>query len=102
MYGKKVIPLVYILLVYLSVATSLQHIYNVTYFSKYYIGIGITIGCFFIYVFRKNYCFPLERKMLYLAWLLVIPMLSGYVYSVILDLITGRRILKSFSNFFEL
>lgn len=84
MKEKKLLAGFYILMVYLEVATSLQHIYPVTYNSKYYIGILLTIVFFCLFIINKSYWLQVEKKMSYLAVLLVIPVAFSYIYSDIL------------------
>lgn len=85
MSDRKVIPIIYVVLIYLSLATTLQNIYNVTYYSKYYIGIGLTVFFFLVYMYRKKNWFPLNKKELILAVMFVMPVLVAYLYSIALD-----------------
>lgn len=86
MLKKKIniLPIVYIVLVYFELATALQHVFPVTWYSKYFIGIIITILMFAIFAYKNKNRIPLEKRMRFLSFQLVIPMLLAYLYSVIL------------------
>jgi len=83
MLDKYLIPIGYMLLVYLEVATSLQHIYPVVYNSKYYIGIAIIFAFFVVYIIRNQSWIILNKKVGVMALALEMPMLIAYVYSLI-------------------
>lgn len=89
MRAKKidVMKIIYVLLVYLEVATARQKIYPVSYFSKYYIGILICIITFFLYAKKNRNKIPLKEKQLHIAMYLFWPMVAAFIYSMVLNLI---------------
>ena len=80
------IAVLYILLVYLELATDRQHLYPVTYMTKYYIGILIVILFGLLLVGREKVIF-VNKKLSYLAKLLAIPIIILFLYSVFLNVI---------------
>ncbi|HEW2160755.1 TPA: O-antigen ligase family protein [Streptococcus pneumoniae] len=78
------IAILYILLVYLELATDRQHLYPVTYMTKYYIGILIIVLFVLLLVGRGKLIF-VNKKLLYLAKILAIPTIVLFLYSVLLD-----------------
>ena len=90
------IAVLYILLVYLELATDRQHLYPVTYMTKYYIGILIVILFGLLLVGREKVIF-VNKKLSYLAKLLAIPIIILFLYSVFLNVINP----VSFNGYFS-
>ncbi|MBZ4284276.1 O-antigen ligase domain-containing protein, partial [Streptococcus pneumoniae] len=61
-----------------------QHLYPVTYMTKYYIGILIIVLFVLLLVGRGKLIF-VNKKLLYLAKILAIPTIVLFLYSVLLD-----------------
>ena len=80
-----IVGIIYILLVYLSVATDRQGIYNVQYMSKYYIGIIICIFLFILLVLKDGNKIIINKKQLYIAKIMFIPILVAFFYSIIIN-----------------
>lgn len=86
MKKKHIVAVIYILLVYLAVATNRQGIYNVEYMSKYYLGIAICsiLGLFLI--IKQNNIIYIKREQIYMAKIMFLPILIVYVYSLLISI----------------
>ena len=91
------IAILYILLVYLELATDRQHLYPVTYMTKYYIGILTTVLFVLLLVGRGKVIF-VNKKLLYLAKILAIPTIVLFLYSVLLDVMNPVEFTGYFSR----
>ena len=90
------IAILYILLVYLELATDRQHLYPVTYMTKYYIGILIIVLFILLLVSLGKVIF-VNKKLLYLAKILAMPTIVLFFYSVLLHLMNPVQ----FSGYFS-
>lgn len=89
MNAKKnnILKIIYIILVYFQIATDRQRIYNVTYFSKYYIGIIIIVILFGYYIVNKGIKILINKKQLYVAELLILPIVCVFLHSMVLNVV---------------
>ena len=90
------IAILYILLVYLELATDRQHLYPVTYMTKYYIGILIIVLFILLLVSLGKVIF-VNKKILYLAKILAMPTVVLFCYSFLLDVMNPVQ----FSGYFS-
>ena len=90
------IAILYILLVYLELATDRQHLYPVTYMTKYYIGILIIVLFILLLVSLGKVIF-VNKKLLYLAKILAMPTIVLFFYSALLHLMNPVQ----FSGYFS-
>lgn len=90
------IAILYILLVYLELATDRQHLYPVTYMTKYYIGILI-IALFILLLVGIGKVVIVNKKILYLAKILAMPTVVLFCYSFLLDVMNPVQ----FSGYFS-
>lgn len=90
------IAILYILLVYLELATDRQHLFLVTYMTKYYIGILIVFLFMFLLVVRGK-VISVNKKFVYLAKIIAMPTVAVFLYSVFLNAINP----VSFNGYFS-
>lgn len=84
MKKSTITSIIYIILVYLAVATDRQGIYNVTYMSKYYFGIVICIMFFLFLIIRQKNKIIINRLQLYVAKMNFLPIVIVYVYTIMI------------------
>lgn len=76
------IAIIYVISVYLALATERQKIYNVQYMSKYYIGIIICVILFLLLIIKQKNTIIINIKQLYIAKIMFLPVLLIYIYTL--------------------
>ncbi len=79
---EKAVAALYILLVYLGLATDRQHLYPVTYASQYFFGIGVILLCLLLILAKCRGKIRVKREERTLVLLLVIPAVALFLYSL--------------------
>ena len=93
---------IYILLVYLGLATTGQGIYNVRYMSAYYFGIAVLVWCAFLKVSRTKFKLIVDTSLFRYIKMLFIPSVMVFIFSVIINIFNPCGLSRYYSRAFGL
>lgn len=93
---------IYILLVYLGLATTGQGLYNVKYMSAYYIGIAVLLWCVFLKASRTEFKLIVNTDLLRYAKMLFVPSVVIFIFSVIINILNPCGFSRYYSRAFGL